>query len=474
MAVTLRFQTTGIVPSNAQPVVLRGTALTIGRAPENDLVLPDPDRQLSKRHCTIEDQGGSFVVIDFSANGTFLNYGKIPLGRVPTPLSDGDILTLGGYELLVSVTPGASPARQDLIPDPLPDDPVPADMVPGPAPYPPPNQPAGNQFLPEDSGERDFLDDLLGAAPLRGPASVSRPKLGEDGLLPPLSPDDLEDLPDEDPSVGASMLERAAPAQDHFAAPRVRDTIPDDWDDLTEPPEPTQPDASDAAPPPADLPDPTLAEPAPEPPPPPRHLAPEPPSVTGPDAATRAFLEALGAGHMAIPDADMVAAMTRLGQAMRSMIEGLREVLMTRASIKQELSLGQTVISAGGNNPLKFSVSPGQAVEAMVFPTAPGWLPADVAATQALDDLKAHEVAMLTGIEAALKDLLRKFDPKTLESRLTAGGGIGGFIKGRKARYWEIYEAHYAEIADQAENDFQDLFAHEFARAYRKQLERLK
>ena len=273
---------------------------------------------------------------------------------------------------------------------------------------------------------------------------------------------------------GRALLERAAPAQDHFAAPRVRDTIPDDWDDLTEPPEPTQPDASNAAPPPADLPDPALAEPAPEPPPPPIHLAPEPPSVTGPDAATRAFLEALGAGHMAIPDADMVAAMTRLGQAMRSMIEGLREVLMTRASIKQELSLGQTVISAGGNNPLKFSVSPGQAVEAMVFPTAPGWLPADVAATQALDDLKAHEVAMLTGIEAALKDLLRKFDPKTLESRLTAGGGIGGFIKGRKARYWEIYEAHYAEIADQAENDFQDLFAHEFARAYRKQLERLK
>jgi predicted component of type VI protein secretion system len=32
----------------------------------------------------------------------------------------------------------------------------------------------------------------------------------------------------------------------------------------------------------------------------------------------------------------------------------------------------------------------------------------------------------------------------------------------------------YAEIADQAENDFNELFAREFARAYQDQLERLK
>jgi predicted component of type VI protein secretion system len=53
-------------------------------------------------------------------------------------------------------------------------------------------------------------------------------------------------------------------------------------------------------------------------------------------------------------------------------------------------------------------------------------------------------------------------------------GGIGGFLKGRKARYWETYEKMYAQISNQAEKDFHDLFSREFAREYQAQLERLK
>lgn len=104
MPVTLRFQSTGMVPGNAQPIVMQGGSLTIGRGDENDVVLPDPDRLISKRHCAIEEQDGQVLVIDFSTNGTFLNYGKNALGRVPSPLNDGDILTMGPYEFLVEVT----------------------------------------------------------------------------------------------------------------------------------------------------------------------------------------------------------------------------------------------------------------------------------------------------------------------------------------------------------------------------------
>ena len=80
------------------------------------MVLPDPDRVLSKRHCVVEDHGGNAQVIDLSTNGTFLNYSKTPLGNVPTPLNDGDVLCLGTYELLVeiasarAVDPTANPA----------------------------------------------------------------------------------------------------------------------------------------------------------------------------------------------------------------------------------------------------------------------------------------------------------------------------------------------------------------------------
>ena len=109
MAVSLRFQSSGAVPGDGRPVSMRGPSLSIGRGPENDLVLPDPDRMISKTHCVVENQGGNVVVVDVSTNGTFLNYGKQALGRVATPLSDGDVLSLGPYELVVSITPSMLP-----------------------------------------------------------------------------------------------------------------------------------------------------------------------------------------------------------------------------------------------------------------------------------------------------------------------------------------------------------------------------
>lgn len=47
-------------------------------------------------------------------------------------------------------------------------------------------------------------------------------------------------------------------------------------------------------------------------------------------------------------------------------------------------------------------------------------------------------------------------------------------MRNKKAQYWDIYETHYAEISDQAENEFHDLFSREFARAYKAQMDRLK
>ena len=190
--------------------------------------------------------------------------------------------------------------------------------------------------------------------------------------------------------------------------------------------------------------------------------------------AARAFLAALGADHLPIADADLPEVMADMGRVMKAMITGLREVLMTRSSIKSEFRINQTMISAGGNNPLKFSISPEQAVEAMVRPATRGYLAPVEATEQALRDIKAHEVATLTGMEAAIRGVLARLDPAALEGRIETSGGFGSILKGRKARYWEVYEKMYAELSDQAENDFHEMFGREFARAYQDQLERLK
>jgi type VI secretion system protein ImpI/type VI secretion system protein len=81
---------------------------------------------------------------------------------------------------------------------------------------------------------------------------------------------------------------------------------------------------------------------------------------------------------------------------------------------------------------------------------------------------------MVTGMQAAIRGVLARLDPRVLESRIETGGGLTGLLRGRKARYWEVYEKLFAEISDQAENEFHDLFSREFARAYQEQLDRLK
>lgn len=483
MAVTLRFQSSGRIPGRADLIRMRGRSMTLGRAPENDVVLPDPDQLISKRHCVLEDQGGRLVVLDLSTNGTFLNYGKVPLGRTPTTLNDGDVLGIGAYELVVGISDVDVPDPLDLPPLGTAEDPLPplGDETRGTAPTHPV---LGGDPLGDDV---DFLDSLLGDAPPTGPSRVRRTDPADDGLLPPLGGvDDLLAPPPPPTQRGASQSDHSDVLNDSFRPARSTDVIPDDWglDDLM--PGPTAPPHRGVGPDkkPGPVPLPRGRDPFAESPPPPVDSTPSPPRRAAPpaagpapaagDAAARAFLQALGAGDVPVSDAELVATMTRLGAAMGVMVQGLREVLMTRSAIKSEFRIQQTMISAGGNNPLKFSVSLDQAVEALVRPRPRGYLDAATAAAQALDDIKAHEMAMMSGLEAALKGILHKLSPQVLEGRIEVGGSFGSLLKGRKARYWEVYEKMYAEIAGQAADDFHELFSREFARAYQHQMDLLK
>jgi type VI secretion system FHA domain protein len=546
MSVILEFQSTGAVPGNARPIQMIGSSLTIGRGPDNDLVLPDPDRMVSKTHCVIEDHGGHLFAIDLSTNGTFLNYGKVPMGREPTPINDGDVLSLGAYELVVRI----SDMADDLLP--------PVDF--GPASHGRAEAaPDPLRLLDDAPPGVDFLDSLLGDP--KGPTGPRNLKMGQfdpDALLPPLEEDE--------PLLGArapvpdtpAMRDHSPAVSDAFRpAAANRAVIPDDWeDDLLSPPKtkgglasPVSVGGSPFAappggspfppPPPAAIPDdiddllgpvsapaelPSEPEQSAEyvrpavnpfvtvppgtssdqPPPsleeedsknaietgavsqaesqdepitaavPPPRLARTPPVGGGEGAAVRAFLDALGVDDLRMTEEELHLTMTRLGATLREMIVGLREILMTRSSIKSEFRIDQTMITAGKNNPLKFSISPEVAIEAMTKSAVKGYLEADEAARQALDDIKAHEIAMVTGMEAALKGVLGRLNPTELTSKIEGTGGLGAMFRGKKALYWETYEKMYAEISDQAENDFHDLFAREFAQAYKDQLKRLK
>ena len=88
-------------------------------------------------------------------------------------------------------------------------------------------------------------------------------------------------------------------------------------------------------------------------------------------------------------------------------------------------------------------------------------------------DIKAHEIATMSGMEAALKDLLAQFAPDQLADRIAQQNGLASRLGSRKARAWDAYEKHYTDIASATENDFQSTFGKEFSRAYEAQIKKL-
>ena len=79
--------------------------ITIGRAPVNDICLPDAKRLISSRHAQIRRTGHDFVLIDVeSTNGTILNEQRLMPGR-DLALHQGDRIRIGHFTIHVEAVP---------------------------------------------------------------------------------------------------------------------------------------------------------------------------------------------------------------------------------------------------------------------------------------------------------------------------------------------------------------------------------
>src|SRR6202789_3948314 len=77
---------------------------TVGRATDNAWILPDPERYLSGKHARIDFRAGSYILVETSSNGSYVNGAQVPLGKYHDYLlKDGDYIRFGEYEFLVSI-----------------------------------------------------------------------------------------------------------------------------------------------------------------------------------------------------------------------------------------------------------------------------------------------------------------------------------------------------------------------------------
>jgi type VI secretion system FHA domain protein len=429
-------------PPTVAPEVreVTGGEFSIGRGPDNQWVLPDPTKHLSKRHCVLAFRNGTWQVAGTSTNGTFVNRDEVPLeSRGPRTLEDGDRLILGVYEIEIRLVEAA--------------------------------QPSWRRSTPVADARRDpfsdpFDDDLFAPSP-RDRAQTPDSNPAPESYSPALAPDFDPLLPDDEAVFsGPTPDDHSSAISDAINLPPPK--VPDDWDldDFAPPPvaKPSERVAArrPAAPPHATPPSPEVRAPL---------AAPTPPTVPAAEGdLLAAFLRGAGMEDVALPDP--VETMERLGAAFRAMVTGIRHALIARSEVKREFRIETTMIRTRGNNLLKFSANDDDALAGLLGAGRHTDMGAEEAVTDALTDIRLHELASMTAMQAAVRALVVRLGPDQIrDSKDNAANRA--LLGNRKARAWDAYEALHAEVLHGLSDDFDSVFGKRFALAYEQAMEEL-
>ncbi len=539
---------------------------SIGRADTNHLVLPDPDRTISRVAAQVVYRNGSYAIIDRGSNPIMVNGQPVGSGR-EVPLRAGDQVRIGGYELAVGEAVAATRAATadpfaDLLGplsgapsvagglfDPLAHAGTPAPSRPASAPPPAPlasSAPAGgipddwDPFAPDTpargsrpgspaagsdrlgldlgaaapaplidglglpSADPGSLDELFGLGPGQaGGDPLARSVLDAPAALPNMGADSdpLRSLERAPRAVAASESDQVSDLNRPFVPPKAaRQAAPQgavmSWDSGGEVSHTVirSPRTPSAAAPPPGMPHPSAMPPDAPVGPAPATAAPErsaavsavaqapangeasPRPPTPQDADARALLEALCRG-LQTPNLQLHALtpglMELVGQLLHEATAGTVDLLAARATFKRELRAQATTIVPRNNNPLKFSPSAEVALQHLLSPPARGFMGAAPAMRDAYNDLRAHQIGFVAGLQAALDGVLGRFDPAELEKRLTERSVLHSVLPAsRKARMWEVFVEHYGRIRAEASDDFQTLFGAAFLKAYEDQIDK--
>ena len=152
------------------------------------------------------------------------------------------------------------------------------------------------------------------------------------------------------------------------------------------------------------------------------------------------------------------------------------DVLLARTKIKSEMRLDVTTIRSASNNPIKFAINTDEALTKLLRKERnEGYMEPIRAIEEAFDDIRAHQIAVLAGMQTALQSILKRFDPEILEKRLQKLSPISASIPiHKRAKLWDQFQQLYEDIEREAHDDFNRLFGHAFASSYEEQIRRLK
>ncbi|MDO8939475.1 MAG: type VI secretion system-associated FHA domain protein TagH [Methylicorpusculum sp.] len=465
---------------------------SIGRSEDNDLVLSDPEKFVSRHHARISFQHGAYYLTDTSLSGVYFDMNTAPLQNDTQQLFNGTHLRVGEYEISVAITatavskeadspflnefletPAQLPVHEPDLFSPLLDDPFAnrllvnsddasvehSDLINSGENF---KEVEFQSHLPNSASplfDSFVAPDILSAPaePVDMPVISSFEDLFGDASAPSWEPskpadpghqplDALFDFKDPFEEESLELAKEAEHLDEQqqpipvFVAPEPE--VPGSLLDIVETPEiQAKPERLE-----------TLKPPVQE-------------QTQTSDALFDAFLSGAQLDQSIKSAEPAEVTFNRIGRMFRKMVDGTVAVLRSRAEFKSLFRVNMTVIRAANNNPLKFAVTTDDVLKQLIQNREGGFLGSVEAIEQGFDDIMNHQLAMQAGIQASLNELLKKFDPKTIEKQFEQG-----IVLQKKAKCWDKYQESYGVAAEEAIENF---FGDAFVEAYEAQMSAL-
>jgi type VI secretion system protein len=385
---------------------------TIGRSTDNEWILPDPERDLSGKHARVDFRAGTYVLVDTSSNGTYVNGAQVPLGKYHDYLlKDGDYVRLGEYELLVSIDKSNDfPPEEGAI--------VAYDGQSA--------SPAVKKTTADDLGADLDLSQLLEPSDLVAGDSGVRPR----------------------DAYGQALSSHAEPEAEYEPEAEAEGTP---WHMLTRPLKVEG----------------RKAEAVPIPPARPQSAA----LYEGDfDAGLIAFCRGAGVDPETFTT-EARAALQLAGQLLREAVLGLMDLNQGRSEFRNRFRLPAPA-AEGAESPLNFSSGVEEALVRLLT-TSSSRAGSVEAIRQNFRELKAQNTATLTATRAAFEEFLGRVNPVELEERFDRATKRGVFGSPNKAKYWDLYAEMFAGLAQRPPDGFPHVFIETFAKAYEAKLRTL-
>ena len=389
---------------------------TIGRAADNDWVLPDPQRYVSAHHARVQFRDGHFYLQDVSTNGVYVNDDMEPLGKRGSSgyrIGNGDVLRMGDYHILAALErqTGAQPAAAAAVPTSI----------------------HALRTLGR-SAERDI-----------------DAKLNVEELLVPVI--DLPALPVSayGQAVDSGRVRALAQPQRPNGAPA--------------PAEPAPAGAGEAAPVGAALA--RLAEAVNQPKNSGSFL-----SLEDVHTGLDAFCRGAGLSPERLPPEAQGRLLHLAGRLFREALVGFKELERTHAETRNRYRIESPPPEQDDPRPsLGDSMVEDLAVELLLRHEgrrldSVQWL-RDIVATARL-----HESAMALATRAAFVEFLDRLDPAEHEARFERAARRGKARSADKAQYWELFTSFYRNLIEMPTDHLPHTFVEAFAAAYREALKK--